>query len=229
MGDPVLGKTRWRRFGLAFLPGVSSIALMLWLIASGVIAIQLSISGIPFVLKATSLSGTGFVQYAEPDQVAQHLPPGMINPFIDNAVIQNSANIGPEAQATNSTQWYAADTVTRFANANIDGLVQYVCLGPLNVFQIAPLNQSLLVVTEGNASATNLAAYAPGLVANNAVFNNMFIGQAFGPSSTFSQQADNATISDVTQVGLATTAGTFTVNGLKVYAAFVDACPVPGA
>ena len=118
--------------------------------------------------------------------------------------------------------------MTRFTDANIDGLVQYVCLGPLNVFGVAPLNQSLLVVTEGNASAHNLAAFAPGLKADVAVFNNMFIGQAFGPTSTFSQQADNATISNVTQVGLATTAGTFTVNGLKVYAAFVDTCPIVG-
>jgi len=213
--EEVRGRTRWRRFGLAFLPGVSAVALMLWLIASGVIAITLSISGIPFVLKASSLAGNNFAQYAEPDHVATFAG-NAVNPFLDNSVVDKSTLSG---ELNLAGTYEAADTVTKFSTAHIADLVQYVCAplpGPL-------AGHSLLVVTEGNADATNLTAYAPGLSADSAVFNNMFIGQDL--PGTFSQQADNATISNVTQVGLATTAGSFTVNGLTAYAAFVTTCP----
>ena len=218
MGDSILGKTRWRRFGLAFLPGVSAVAVMLWLVATGVIAISLSISGVPFVLKASSLAGNGFIQYAKPDAVATALG-NSVNPFMDLTVINNASAIGAETNV--GSQYYAADTVTHFDTATISGLNQYVCIPPGHLpFGIGP---GMLVDTQGTATATNLDAYAPGLLAGNASFNNMFIGQSLG--GQFSQQADSATITNVTQIGLGTHAGTFNVAGLKVYAAFVDYCP----
>src|SRR5258708_12192509 len=63
------GGTRWRRFGILFIPGFGALAGMLVLLASGSLAVSISISGIPFILNASNLSGTGFVQYGVPDQV----------------------------------------------------------------------------------------------------------------------------------------------------------------
>ena len=41
----------------------------------------------------------------------------------------------------------------------------------------------------------------------------------------FSQYADQATITNVKQVGMGTTAGSFTLPNLTAYAAFANACP----
>jgi len=53
----------------------------------------------------------------------------------------------------------------------------------------------------------------------------MFIGQEDVSAGGFTQQADNATITNVTQYGLATTAGNFSVAGITAYAAFANSCP----
>lgn len=206
----VEGKTRWRRFGLAFLPGMAAVGTMLYLIATGVIAISLSISGIPFVLKADTLAGNDFMQWATASPVTNSAL--ITDPFIDGSLVANQTSTLNAAG-----QWYAADTVTHFGSASIDNLKQWVCAP-------TPFGNKLLVVTEGDATATNLTAYAPGLKATSADFSNMFIGQENEPMG-FTQQADNATISGVTQFGLATTAATFSVSGLTSYAAFVSTCP----
>jgi hypothetical protein len=209
------GGTRWRRFGILFIPGFGALAGMVFLLASGALAVSISISGIPFILNATNLSGTGFVQYGVPDQVTN----GALIP----------APAAGVATVTAGGHTYAADTVTKLDTATITGLNQSVCL-PI-------LGTNMEVVTGATtANATAMLANAPDLVADTATFtgavgNPFFIGQDLGvalggsPNGQFSQAAPNVSIDGVHQVGLGTTAGSFVLHGLNLQASFVSACP----
>jgi uncharacterized protein DUF6230 len=237
MGDRVLGKTRWRWFAVPFLPAVAAVGVMMFLVASGVLALNLSISGIPFTLTASTLSGTGFVQYAEPDATGGALNQG-VNPFIDTSAPFDTIGQHAESDLRGlGGAVYAADTVTKFSTASIADLKQWVCVP--NPLYAAFGNHGapyFIAVTEaggGNTSvsASSLTVYAPGLQASTATFTNINIGQDIGKigggaaNGMFSQYADSATISNVKQVGLGTTAGSFTLPGLTAYAAFANACP----
>ncbi len=209
------GGTRWRRFGILFIPGFGALAGMLVLLASGSLAVSISISGIPFILNASNLSGTGFVQYGVPDQVTS------------GAAIPAPATGVATAAAGGHT--YAADTVTKLDTATISGLNQTVCL-PI-------LGTNMMVVTGATtANATAMLANAPDLVADTATFTGavgqpFFIGEDLGvalgttPNGQFAQSAPNVSIDGVHQVGLGTTAGSFVLHGLNLQASFVNSCP----
>ena len=211
--NATLGKTRWRRFAVTFVPAFAVAAGTLFLIGTGAIAAGFQISGIPFVLHADQLAGQDFVQYAEPDTVG--LPGGLPGTWIDGSV----AN-GQTAETKAGTTWYAADTVTTFSSATIDGLVQTVCAKVPLFSGLA--HKDILVVTEGTASApAGLTAWAPSLTADSANFTNMNVGE-FSQSAGFIQHAATATIKNVSQIGLGTYASNFNLSGLKLYASFVD-------
>jgi hypothetical protein len=220
------GGTRWRRFGILFIPGFGALAGMLFLLASGSLAVSISISGIPFVLNASNLSGTGFVQYGVPDKIT------------DGTVLNGiKAAGGPPTTGTPTVTipsgpgagTYAADTVTKLDTATITGLNQTVCL---------PILGTNMQVTTGatTANASSMLANSPDLVADTATFtgtlaNPFFIGQDLGvalggsPNGQFSQSAPSVSIDNVHQLGLGTTAGMFTLHGLNLQAAFVGSCP----
>jgi len=75
MGDePAQGGVRWKRFaGMLTLTGALAAALVA-LTAQGVLASQFSISGMPFVVTADRLDGTGFEQFATMDQMIEDSP-----------------------------------------------------------------------------------------------------------------------------------------------------------
>src|SRR5258706_6239128 len=66
-GNRVLGKTRWRRFGLAYGISMGVIMGVLLLAATGAIAIPLTITGLPFTVEGDALHGQNFSQYATLD------------------------------------------------------------------------------------------------------------------------------------------------------------------
>lgn len=213
------GGTRWRRFGILFIPGFGALAGMVFLLATGSLAVSISLSGIPFVLNATNLSGTGFVQYGIPDQVTS-------GALIPAPTTGTATTPGP------SSTTYAADTVTKLDTATISGLNQTVCVP-------TPLGVSMLVRTGATtANATGMLAQAPDLVADTATFtgtltNPFFIGEDLGvalggsANGNFAQQAPSVSIDNVHQVGLGTTAGSFVLHGLNLQASFVanGTCP----
>lgn len=205
MENPVFGKTRWRRFSILFAPALAAIALMVYGVMTGVVAVSFAISGMPFKLSATNMSGSGFVQYATVDSVTK----------ADSQIPANSVN------GTN-----VADTVTVLQTASITGLHQTVC-GSLP-------SGGVLVVTidagpSGNpATATGLVVNAPLMTASDATFTNINIGQELGgsaPPGTFSQQAQSVSINGLHQTAMSTTAGTFVLTGLNLTATFAASCP----
>lgn len=62
-GGPPLGRTRWRRFGVAFAPPMIVLSVVVGLMSTGAIALPIQISGVRFKLEADSLVGQGFRQY----------------------------------------------------------------------------------------------------------------------------------------------------------------------
>ena len=66
---PAAGGVRWKRFGgMLALTGAVTAGLVA-LTASGVLAANFSISGMPFTVTATKLHGEGFEQFATLDQM----------------------------------------------------------------------------------------------------------------------------------------------------------------
>ncbi|MFY9614365.1 MAG: DUF6230 family protein [Candidatus Dormiibacterota bacterium] len=221
------GGTRWRRFGLVFVPGLGVLVAMLYLLATGALAVSFSMSGIPFILNATKLEGTNFVQYGTIDPLSQNLPTsgGLIPTPVTGTATKSVGG------AT-----YAADTVTKMDTATITGLDQTVCV-PL------PFGGYVKVRTGAStADATGLLASAPDLTASSATFDSglaspvpgvpyMLIGTdagsalGIGANGAFAQAAPHAVINNVHQVALGTTAGSFTLHDLNLQASFETGCP----
>ncbi len=242
-GARVVGRTRWRRFGIAAGAGLGALGIVGYLAASGAFALSFAFSGIPFTLSATSLTGNNFVQYAYPDHVASN--PG--------SALQNGAAqlLGKSGTINNvlpdgGNGAYVSDTVSQFRTATIAGLNQRVC-APLP----APLpSMQVVIAGTGNATqASNLTIQAPALTASTADFNKIIIGQSLGDAlsskgfapnndftdpygaqgnatlgGSFAQSANSVTLKNINQIGIGTEAGSFAIDGLQLYAEFVSSC-----
>jgi Family of unknown function (DUF6230) len=228
-GTRLYGRTRWRRVGLVLGPALGVVAVLGVLVANGVIAISLAISGIPFTLGAQNLSGNGFVQYAT------------ISPTTGGAT--NGGLLESKAPGSTDTvggTTYDANTVTVLHDGTIQVLDQTICAP-------TPFGNNLLVeikagdTNHGTAavSFSSLVADAPLLEATSATFTNIAIGNDAQdalnnydpgagitvPAGTFSQSADSVSINGLTQIADGTTAASFTLPGLTLSATFVSSCP----
>ncbi len=208
----VVGRTRWRRFTILFAPALAAIGLMVYGVLTGVVAISLAWSGIPFKLSASNMSGSGFVQYATVDAVTN---PNSMLPAASTQTVGGKV--------------YDADTVTVLNSATISDLHQTVCV-PIT------LGNLLVTIDAGGpgypaASASGLVVNAPLLTASKATFTNINIGQDLGQatgganSGLFSQAAESVSIDGLNQVAVATSAGTFVLPGLTLSATFTATCP----
>jgi hypothetical protein len=219
------GRTRWRRFSVATSIVTALAAGLVYLTASGAIAVSLQISGIPFKLSASNLSGNDFVQYATVDAVSNH----------NSGLLLQMAGVSPDASQTVDNEVYDAATVTVLSSAAIENLHQTVC-APIPGMSFLPKNKLLVTIDAGRSAgepvtAENMVVDAPLMNAGSATFTNIFIGQDLGKalggdaSGNFSQQADHVEINNLHQVAIATTAGRFRLTGLTVSATFTSNCP----
>ena len=60
---PPLGKVRWRRFAILFVPALAAAAVLIGLTAAGAVAANISVSGSAFEISSSQLNGTGFEQF----------------------------------------------------------------------------------------------------------------------------------------------------------------------
>lgn len=201
-------------------PSVGVVVLLFYLIATGVIAVSFTMSGIPFTLNADNLSGNGFVQYATVDTVT-------------NNTAQGTGQLPPASVSGANV----ADTVTVLASGTITKLDQTIC-APISPLGGAPYLQVEIkagdpAVTSSRVSFSNLVANAPLLTANQATFTNINIGQDLGSAlgiannGQFAQAAQSVSIDNVHQVAIGTSAGSFTLPGLTLSASFHGACTYP--
>ena len=235
-----VGRTRWRRFGAAAGAGFGVVAVILYLTMSGALALNFAFSGIPFQLQATSLDGQHFVQYAVPDRLAQ----GNTEPLVQGMAggVVGRGPINNVEQQSGTSNFYASDTVSQIGSATIAGLNQTVCAPTTSIISGLPSIRVHIAGTGANTTANNLTIQAPALAASKASFGNIVIGKAlgsalanqglpnpydnFGPNQlgNFAQDADTVHLENVNQVGIGTEAGTFSIDGLQLWAEFVSSC-----
>ena len=120
-GRRAFGRTRWRRFGILLAPAFTAVAVMMYLVAAGVIAVSFSFSGIPFTLNADNMSGNGFVQYATVIPTT-NTPTQSRTAALVNELSPGSSITGP-GPAT-----YDASTVTVLHDGTIKNLDQTICV-----------------------------------------------------------------------------------------------------
>ena len=201
--EPTAGGVRWKRFGAMLgLTGVVTAALVA-LTAQGVLAVNFSISGMPFKITADRLDGQGFEQYATIDNMAG----GADNP--------NAGDSGGQLFLI----------VSAINKAELTKLCQSVDLGGVAIKITAgdagtPVKATALVVDSD-------------LITGNADFSNINVGQdastftkVIDPASgkpiapdqlgIFGQQADRVVITNLVQNNYATTASVFTLPHLRM-------------
>ncbi|WP_035845884.1 DUF6230 family protein [Kitasatospora azatica] len=198
------GKTRWKRFALVMVPSIAATAGIGVSIAQSALAASFSVSGQSFKVTTDQLHGTNFAQFGGVDL------------------------------ETNGTPHVIA--VSAFDHATIKNLCQSV------VTDLGPLGKWTLVLNAGQSDDPAKQVQASNLLIDlnqlnaDATFNNIAIGQDAStlkgtatqgwkdhmghglPSGAtgFAQAADSADLSNVQQTAYATSAGTFSLNGLKL-------------
>jgi Family of unknown function (DUF6230) len=203
------GKTRWRRFAVVMVPTLAVTAAVGVSVAQGALAASFSVSGQQFKVSADSLHGTGFTQYGTVD-------------------VQGNSKGATGAVAV---------AVSGFNSATIVNLCQSVALP-------TPIGTYTLTIHAGQdpsnpVTASKLFIDMTDLKTTTATFNNMNIGVAdgtiagttgdavnpkdnIGDGSGFAQEADSADLTGVQQTAWATSAGTFSLNGLNLHVASGD-------
>lgn len=185
--SPVQGRTRWRRFAALMVPSVAVAGAVLFGMANGAIAASFAVSGQTFKVSATKLEGRGFVQYG-----------GLAK---ENGAAQDPTKAHPVA-------------VSGIASAELHDLCQSVKVPNMPV---------VLTINAGGggspATATDLLIDMESLE-GDATFENIKIGRDAGDlggqAGAFGQSADKVVITDLKQVARSTSAGVFTLNGLKL-------------
>lgn len=190
-GDPAYGRTNWRRFAVAVGVPIVVAGAMVAGVANGAVPASFAVSGQSFKISAAHLHGDGFVQYG-----------GAV-------YTKDKKNQIPVALSgiKHATLWKLCQSVK------------------------TPLLPIVLTINAGDdtnnrAEATDLLIGVDELN-GDAVFTKINIGQdastltkgaegAAGPAGAFGQEADVVDIDGLRQVAYSTTAGTFTLKGLKL-------------
>lgn len=209
-GNRVLGKTRWRRFGLAYGVSMGVIMGVLLLAATGAIALPLTITGQPFTLHGSALHATNFTQYGDVDLIGGN----PANPVGVAVTVIGSLDDG--------------------GGNGIVNLTQTVC-GPTGL--PGSFSHLLLTITGDTVTANNLVADVTDLTTSanmTTTFSNLTVGAPVGTregSTTFGQTADSFDItrsdasSTFAQTAVYTKAGTFAVKNLGLHATLTGTCP----
>ncbi|MFD6174744.1 DUF6230 family protein [Streptomyces coeruleorubidus] len=203
MESQVRGGTRWKRFAVVMVPSVAAAACVGVGLAQGALAASFSVSGQQFKVKASHLHGEGFAQYGGIDTVY-------------------ASTEGKEKKPV-------PVAISSFDDATITKMCQSVAtpiplIGKTVYLRLEAGNNPKKPVT-----AKNLYIDVAQLDAD-AKFKNIDIGVAVkdktrGPDvkqgenvlpGGFAQQAESADLTNVEQTAWATTAGTFTLNGLSM-------------
>ncbi|GAA0580800.1 hypothetical protein GCM10010172_77130 [Paractinoplanes ferrugineus] len=198
--DVAAGGVRWRKFaGMLAFTGVAAGGLIA-LTATGVLAANFSISGMPFVVVADELNGQGFEQFATLDTTREDNP--------------NLADEGGQKVLI----------VSAINTATLTNLCQSVSLGGAYLKITAgdagtPVSAKALVVDSdqinGNADFTNIEVGGDAGLFDK-VKNPNTGQQVTGPDYVFGQQADAVQIKNLRQNNYATTAAKFTLPHLRM-------------
>jgi hypothetical protein len=202
---PVRGRTRWRRSAVLLVPTIVTMGGIIFAMAQGAIAAQITVSGQTFKVSATQLDGTGFTQYGQID-------------------VQGHATDGTGATPPGTTGLKPV-AVSGIATADLTNLCQTVKIdGPGGLANIL-FGGLVIKLTAGDAGqrvhATDMRIDLNQL-SGDASFKDMKIGQdanslGLDPFGTdFAQTAGEVHISNLQQTAYYTEAGTFTLPNLHL-------------
>jgi Family of unknown function (DUF6230) len=184
---PALGRVRWRRFAILFVPALAAAATMIALTSEGVLAANVSVSGSAFEVSSSQLNGTGFEQFG-----------GVVS---DGGKGQHPVAISAIRSATlaNLCQSVAVGPIVLRISAGGGG---------------TPVSASNLIVDADQQSGST-AIFHNITIGQDAGTLSEVPGVA-GPAGGFAQQADSVTIDNLQQNTWLTTAGTFTLPGFSL-------------
>lgn len=199
------GRTRWRRFAAVVIPAAAAAGAIVFGMANGAIAAQLSVSGQTFKVKADSLVGSDFTQY------------------------------GGTALTTKSDGSHVAQPVaySNIGSAHLKNLCQSVRAPGLPVSLVIEAGNSNEL--DKQVQATNLQIAMTDLTGDVTFDNIQIGVDAGGftdangnklgnTPGSFGQKSQQVTINNLQQTAYSTTAGKFTLPGLHLY---VDVKPSP--
>ncbi|WP_055494679.1 DUF6230 family protein [Streptomyces sp. TP-A0356] len=195
------GRVRLRRAAVMAVPATAIAAGLAIMTAQGALGVQFAISGMPFTVTATDLTGTGFEQFGNLDNMADGSP--------------NAGDTGGQVLVVTSA----------IKNATLTKLCQSVDLGGTNLLITAGGGKDKVIASDLTTDSTVLsgdADFTKMEIGNDASTLNKAGVQ--GNKGVFSQQADTVHIANLRQTNYATTAGVFKLPGLKL--GFSDSgCP----
>ncbi|MFI9270353.1 DUF6230 family protein [Kitasatospora sp. NPDC052896] len=196
------GKTRWKRFALVMVPSIAATAGIGLSIADSALAASFSVSGQSFKVTTDHLHGTNFAQFGSVDVESNGTPHVVAVSAFDTATINNLCqsvvtDLGPLGKWTlvlNAGQdpnkpVTASNLLIDLNQLNADATFQNI-----NIGQDASTLQGTAVQGWKSHQGTGLPSGATG----------------------FAQSASSADLTNVQQTAWATSAGTFTLNGLKL-------------
>ncbi|MGN5380678.1 DUF6230 family protein [Streptomyces lasalocidi] len=187
------GRVRARRAAVMAVPATLVAAGLAVLTAQGALGVQFAISGMPFTVTATDLTGTGFEQFGGLDNMADGSP--------------NAGDTGGQELVVTSA----------IKNATLTKLCQSVDLGGTNLLIRAGGGDTPVSASDLTTDSTQLsgdAAFNNIEIGNDA--STLTKAGVKGPIGVFSQQADTVHIANLRQTNYATTAGVFKLPGLKL-------------
>ncbi|MEU6367924.1 DUF6230 family protein [Streptomyces sp. NPDC046931] len=187
------GRVRLRRAAVMAVPATAIAAGLAITTAQGALGVQFAISGMPFTVTAADLDGTGFEQFGDLDTMAEDSP--------------NAGGTGGQVLVVTSV----------VKNATLTKLCQSVDLGGTNLYITAGGGRNKVAASGLTTDSTVMsgdAAFHGIEIGNDA--STLDKGGVKGAKGVFSQQADTVHIDNLRQTDYATTAGVFTLPGLRL-------------
>ena len=194
-GGPAYGRTNWRKFAIAI--GVPTIVAggLVFGLASGALAANISVSSSSFKLSADKLDGKGFTQY--------------------------SGQLKTEVPTSQTGKNYYIAAKSGIKHADIYNLCQTVAVGPV-VLRIEagkdpknPVQADDLLIgmsdLGGDATFTNID------IGTDASTLSKDGASTHGDVGGFGQEADRVIINNLHQTAYSTSATTFTLPGMNLH------------
>lgn len=187
------GRVRLKRAAVMAVLTTAVAAGLMILTAQGALGVQFAISGMPFVVTADKLEGTGFAQFGSLDHMIENSP--------------NEGDTGGQVLVVTSV----------VKNGKLTNLCQSVDLGGIQLVLTAgnkgtPVSVKNLAIDSddisGDASFNNIE-----IGRDSSTFDKV---DQQGPQGVYGQQADSVTITDLYQHNYAATAAVFKLPDLHM-------------
>ncbi|MGW4384463.1 DUF6230 family protein [Kitasatospora sp. NPDC004531] len=193
------GKTRWKRFALVMVPSVAATAAIGVSLANSALAASFSVSGQQFKVTVDQLHGENFSQFGGVDVEANKTPHPVAISAFDHATLQNLCqsvvtDLGPLGKWTLVLK--AGDKTP------VDAQQLLIDMNQLNA------DAEFHSINIGQDASTLKGSAIDKLKADG--------GSLPSGAQGFAQSAKSADLSNVQQTAWATSAGTFTLPGLKL-------------